>query len=245
MVTCYDYWSAKIIAATHIDSILVGDSAAMVVHGHTSTLPATTEMMTQHTSAVAKGAPDKLIIADMPFLSFRKGKSEALHCVEKLMQAGAHAVKLEGVYGHEETIHHIIESGVPVLGHLGLTPQSIHQLGGFRLQAKEMSEVDILMNQAKKLEELGCFGIVLECIPKSAAEKISQMTSIPIIGIGAGPQVDGQVLVLQDLLGMNPDFQPKFLKKYLNGYALIQESLNHFHKEIIENIFPSDKESYL
>ncbi len=245
MVTCYDYWSAKIISQTHIDCILVGDSLAMVMHGFPSTLSATTEMMTMHTAAVSRGAKEKFIVADMPFLSFRKGRASALDCVDSLMKAGAQAVKLEGVWGHEDVIQAIVQSGVPVMGHLGLTPQSIHSLGGYKVQAREKEAADDLLRQAKKLVELGAFALVLECIPKNLAAEITHEIPIPTIGIGAGLDTDGQVLVLQDLLGMNGEFKPKFLKHFAETGKSIENSLNQYHTEVRQKLFPTEKEAYL
>jgi len=245
MVTCYDHWSAKILNTSTVDSLLVGDSLSMVVYGHKSTLSATPEMMAQHIEAVAKGAPDKFIIGDMPFPSFRLGKVEAMKTVDLLMKAGAHCIKLEGVDGHEDVIEHIIRSGVPVMGHLGLTPQSINLFGGFKVQGKNDSAAEHLVQQAMKLEALGCFSVVLECIPASLAQRITEAIEIPTIGIGAGLSVDGQVLVLQDLLGMNTDFKPKFLKTYMSGQQSIQEAVNTYDQEVKSKLYPSSKESYL
>lgn len=244
MITCYDYWSAKLVSNSNIDCILVGDSVAMVMHGHNSTIPATTELIKVHTHAVSKGAPKKFIVADMPFLTFRKGIVSAMDTVHELISAGANCVKLEGVDGHEDVVKHIVDSGVPVMGHLGLTPQSIQKFGGFRVQAKEDGAKNCIVNQAKKLEELGCFAIVLECIPANIARDITEAISIPTIGIGAGNNVDGQVLVLQDMLGMDSNFNPTFLKKYLNGAELITNALNCYNEEVKEGAFPSKNESY-
>jgi len=244
MVTCYDHWSAKIIAETRVDSILVGDSLAMVVYGHDTTLSATPEMMARHVQAVSKGAPKKFIIGDMPFPSFRMGVTEAMKTVDLLMKAGAHAVKLEGVLGHEDVIEHIVKSGVPVMGHLGLTPQSIHQFGGFKVQGRNESAAEQLLKQAIQLEDLGAFGIVIECVPSSVAKKMTEAIDIPTIGIGAGPHVDGQVLVLQDLLGMNKEFRPKFLKTFFTGFDSIAEALNHYDDEVKTHAFPNESQSY-
>lgn len=244
MVTCYDNWSAKIIAETNIDSILVGDSLAMVVYGHPTTLSATSEMIARHVEAVSKGAPQKLLIADMPFPSFRMGVSEAMKSVDLFMKAGAHAVKLEGVAGHEDVIKHIVQSGVPVIGHLGLTPQSIHQFGGFKVQGKGQDAAERLLQDALILQEAGAFGVVLECVPMTLAKTVSETLSIPTIGIGAGPYVDGQVLVLQDLLGMNKYFKPKFLKTYLSGFENIAEALENFDSEVKSQSFPNESQSY-
>ncbi|MFN8943095.1 MAG: 3-methyl-2-oxobutanoate hydroxymethyltransferase, partial [Pseudobdellovibrionaceae bacterium] len=229
---------------TNIDCLLVGDSLGMTMHGFKTTIPVTNAMMALHTKAVSMGATEKFIVADLPFLSFRKSISYAVSSTQKLLQAGAQAVKLEGAQGNLKLISHLVESGVPVVGHLGLTPQSVNGFGGFRVQAKETPEQIKLMQDALMLEEAGCFSIVLECVPSSIATKISQKLSIPTIGIGAGAGCDGQVLVLQDLLGMNPDFKPKFVKNYMKGFEEISAALNSFHKEVIEEKFPSTKESF-
>lgn len=244
MVTCYDHWSAKIIDSTPIDSILVGDSLAMVMHGHSSTLSASVNLMALHIRAVVKGAPHKFIVGDMPFMSFRKSLTANMTAVEKIMQAGAHAIKVEGAAGNLELIRHIVDSGVPVMGHLGLTPQSIHMLGGFRVQAKETKAAQLLKEQALALQEAGCFALVLECVPSKVALDVTDALQIPTIGIGAGVGCDGQVLVLHDMLGLNKDFKPKFLKKYLDGYTLIKEALTQYHEEVQEEKFPSAEESY-
>ncbi len=244
MVTCYDHWSAKIIADTNVDSILVGDSLAMVVYGHATTLSATTEMIARHVEAVAKGAPNKFVVADMPFPTFRMGITEAMKSVDQLMKAGAHAVKLEGVAGHEEVIKNIVQSGVPVMGHLGLTPQSVHQLGGFKVQARTEDTAEALIKQALALEELGAFSLVLECVPSLVAKRVTEIVEIPTIGIGAGVHVDGQVLVLQDMLGMSKSFRPKFLRTYLSGFENIAGALDHFDDEVKSLSFPNEAESY-
>ncbi len=244
MVTCYDYWSAKIIATTAIDCVLIGDSLSMIMHGHKTTIPATIELMATHTQAVARAIDNKLIIADLPFLSYRKDINTAMHAVSSLMQAGAQAIKLEGAQGNEALVKHIVESGVPVMGHIGLTPQAFHQLGGFKVQGKGAKQTEQLLDNAKRLEEAGCFAIVLECIPQQVAQKITQSLAIPTIGIGAGPHVDGQILVLQDLLGMNEDFQPKFLKTYLDGFSMLQSALNNYSHEIKDGSFPSNAHCY-
>lgn len=244
MITCYDHWSAQILNSTDIDVILVGDSAAMVMHGHPTTLNANIPLMGMHVQAVARGADKKFIVGDLPFLSYRKSLSESMTAIGSLMEAGAHAVKLEGAKGNLELIQHSVESGVPVMGHLGLTPQSIHQLGGFKVQGKEQKEYEKILADALALENAGCFALVLECVPANLAAKITKELSIPTIGIGAGPDCDGQVLVLQDMLGMNSGFYPKFLRTYLNGFQLIQESVNKFHRDVLSKEFPSPQESY-
>jgi 3-methyl-2-oxobutanoate hydroxymethyltransferase len=244
MVTCYDSWSAKIISATEIDCVLVGDSLAMVMHGHNTTLPATIQMMALHTAAVAKGLQGKFLIADLPFLSYRRSLSENISSVDEVMKAGAHAVKLEGAAGNLELIRHLVDSGVPVMGHLGLTPQSIHQLGGFKVQGKAKEQHEKIIQEALSLEKAGCFSLVLECVPAGLAQEISSVLKIPTIGIGAGISCDGQVLVLQDLLGLQKDFKPKFLRQYLQGFELVQQALNQFHSDVVEKQFPNEKESY-
>lgn len=244
MVTCYDYWSARILAETNIDSVLVGDSAAMVMHGFQNTLPATVDLMASHIAAVIKGIGDKFVVGDMPFCSYRKDLASNIDAVQKIMQAGAHAIKLEGVIGNEDLIKHIVASGVPVMGHIGLTPQSIYQLGGFKVQGKTAQAEKILLQQAKALEDAGCFSVVLECMPTALAKSITEKISIPTIGIGAGPYTSGQILVLHDLLGFNKDFKPKFVKKYLDGAALMQDALNKYSAEVKAQQFPDQENAY-
>lgn len=244
MLTCYDYSFAQLIAQTAVDCILVGDSLAMVMHGHPNTITATIDLMCLHTRAVAQGMPEKFIIGDLPFLSYRKSLNNTVIAVQQLMQAGAHAVKLEGTHGNLDTIKHLVESGVPVMGHIGLTPQAIHNLGGHRIQGKQDAVAADLLLQAQQLEQAGCFAIVLECIPATLAKTISQSITIPTIGIGAGPDTDGQVLVLQDLLGMQPNFKPKFLKTYLDGVNLIQSAVNQYVKEVKTQVFPAKEHCY-
>jgi 3-methyl-2-oxobutanoate hydroxymethyltransferase len=244
MVTCYDYTFAKILNKSKVDCLLVGDSLAMVMHGHATTLPATTEVMALHTQAVVRGAPNKFVVADMPFLSFRKGIKDTLDNVQLLMSAGAHAVKLEGVAGHEESVKAIVESGVPVMGHIGLTPQSIHGLGGFKVQGRESEAAAQLIEFAIRLQDLGCFAIVLECVPAALGAEITRKLEIPTIGIGAGVGCDGQVLVLQDLLGMNTEFRPKFLRHFLKGEELMRAAFDSYADEVQSQTFPKPTESY-
>ena len=243
MITCYDFSFAKIVQESKIDIVLVGDSVAQVIHGHPNTLAATTGMMALHTQAVARGT-QKLIVSDMPFLSTRKGIKTAMDSVHRLMKAGASAVKIEGADGHLELMNHIIQSGVPVMGHLGLTPQSIHQLGGPKIQGRSESQAEKLIRDAVALEKAGCFGLVLECVPAELAKKITEQLSIPTIGIGAGIYTDGQVLVLQDMLGMNPEFSPKFLKKYSDSYQDQLQALNQYADEVQKKMFPTKEHSY-
>jgi 3-methyl-2-oxobutanoate hydroxymethyltransferase len=227
-----------------VDGILVGDSAAMVMHGHPSTLSASVELMCLHTEAVARGAEGKFIVADMPFLSFRKGVTAALDTAQLLMRSGAHAVKLEGVDGHEDVIERMAGSGIPVMGHLGLQPQSVHSYGGFRVQGKTGDAAHDILRQSKRVEELGAFAIVLECIPAPLAQQITRSLRIPTIGIGAGLECDGQILVLQDLLGMNLDFRPKFVRPFWNGAQSIIDAVGSFDEAVKSSTFPAPAESY-
>jgi 3-methyl-2-oxobutanoate hydroxymethyltransferase len=242
MVAAYDALMARLLAASVVDAILVGDSAAMVVHGYPSTLHATVEMMAVHTAAVRRGAPEVVVIADMPFLSVRQGREEAVRAAGALMQAGATAVKIEGVAGHGDIIAHLVESGIPVMGHLGLTPQSVHQLGGFRLQGRTAEAAARLQAEARELENLGAFSLVLECVPAELATAISAARAIPVIGIGAGPATDGQVLVLADLLGLDAVFRPRFARRYLDGHALALAAVNAFAGDVRGARFPAREE---
>ena len=243
MITCYDYSFACIINQTDIDLILVGDSGVMVSLGYPDTTHATVEMMTMMTKAVSKGATDKCIIADMPFLSQRQGVEYATASADILIKSGANAIKIEGVNGHEKVIQHLTESGIPVMGHLGLTPQSVHSTG-YRLQGKTDQASKTIKEQAIKLEKLGCFGVVLECIPSELAAEIQMLLSIPIIGIGAGKYVDGQVLVLQDMLGITEDLKPKFVRHFLNGKALVQSAIDNYCHHVQNGDYPNKTESY-
>lgn len=242
MVTSYDYWSAQLIESSNIDCILVGDSAAMVIHGHSTTIPASVEMMIPHVQAVSRAAKTKFIIGDLPFCSYRKGLTHAMKAVDAMMKAGSHALKLEGAQGNFKLIHHMVLSGVPVMGHLGLTPQSIHALGGFKIQGRNEKAIQQLFKDAHALQDAGCFALVLECIPFQVAQELTSALAIPTIGIGAGPYTDGQVLVFQDLLGLQPNDKLKFVKKYLNGFELIQKSLDQYHHEVKNTIFPGIQE---
>lgn len=244
MVTCYDYTFARLLSKSAIDGILVGDSAAMVMYGHPSTLSANVELMRLHTEAVARGAAGKFIVADMPFLSFRKGPIAALDAASILMIAGAQAVKLEGVDGHEDVIQRMVQSGIPVMGHVGLQPQSVHAYGGFRVQGRSDESSGNIVRQAAALEELGAFAIVLECMPANLAREISESLRIPTIGIGAGAGCDGQILVLQDLLGMNTDFRPKFARPFLDGARCVVETVACFDQAVKAGTFPAGEESY-
>lgn len=244
VVTCYDYWSARILDDSNIDAVLVGDSAANVMHGFDTTINAELEMMCYHVAAVKRGLKNKFLIADLPFLAHKKGETYFAEAVDKLMKAGAQAVKLEGAQGNVDLIKNLTSAGVPVMGHLGLTPQSVNQFGGFKLQGVNQEAAQKILNDALLLQFAGCFSIVLEMVPASLAGKITNELTIPTIGIGAGIHTSGQVLVLQDLLGVSPDFNPKFLRKYLNGYDLIKNAINNYNSDVKENKFPSEKESY-
>ncbi len=244
MVTAYDAWSAALVSRSTVDTILVGDSAAMVVHGHATTLSATVALLALHTRAVARGARGKFVIADLPFLSFRKGIPAAISAVGALVRSGAQAVKLEGVDGHEDVIRQIVGSGVPVMGHVGLTPQSVHQFGGFRVQGRNEAEASTVRRQALRLEELGCFAVVLECIPAELAAGITAELAIPTIGIGAGAGTDGQVLVLQDLWGVDATPSPRFVRRYLDGAGLLTDALNQYDADVKQAEFPRPEESY-
>jgi len=242
--TCYDYWSALIINETEIDAVLVGDSAAMVMHGFDSTVSADVDMMKYHIAAVKRGLNNKFLIADIPFLANRKGVSFLMNTVDSFIKAGANAVKIEGAGDNIPFISAVIKSGIPVMGHLGLTPQFVNQLGGYKLQAVNNTEVKKILKDAKELQNAGCFSVVLEMIPSLVAKRITNSLSIPTIGIGAGKYTNGQVLVLHDLLGLTKNFQPKFLKKYLNGISLITDSLNKFNSDVKSEKYPAVNESF-
>ena len=242
MITAYDYTLAALAAESAVDCVLVGDSLAMVMHGHNSTIAATVDMMALHTAAVARAVKDKLVIADLPFMSMRKGLGPAMLAVEKLARAGAQAVKAEGLEGQEKIISHIIKSDMPVMGHLGLTPQSVNKFGGYKAQGKDPASAEKLAAQALELERLGCFALVLECVPAALAERVTAALRIPVIGIGAGPFTDGQVLVLHDLLGLYGE-PPSFVKKYLDGRRLVVAALNKYDREVKNSVFPERKKA--
>lgn len=245
MVTCYDAWSAKLLSETGIDMLLVGDSLAMVMHGHDDTIAATVDLMVPHVVAVRRGAPKKFIVGDLPFLSFRSDLNSNLEAVRKIMQAGAQAVKLEG---YDEDLHkyvrHLTESGIPVMGHLGLTPQFMNAFGGFKVQGRTEEARRKILAQARGLQEAGCFAVVLECVPADLATEITSALTIPTIGIGAGQGCDGQVLVLHDLLGLSTGFKPKFVRNYMNGGELIRTAVENFREDVLSGRFPSEKETY-
>jgi 3-methyl-2-oxobutanoate hydroxymethyltransferase len=244
MLTCYDYTSACIVQDTEVDVILVGDSAAMVMHGYDTTISADTEMMCRHIESVSRGTRSKFIVGDMPFLSFRQSRTDIMRAVASVMKAGAHAVKLEGIEGNSETIEHIVKSGVPVMGHLGLTPQSVNQLGGYRVQGRGADAAEKLREEALACERAGCFALVLECVPEDLAAEITSMLTIPTIGIGAGSGTDGQVLVMQDMLGLSSDLKPKFVRKYIDGKTLWRDAFNAYASDVKSGHFPASEESY-
>jgi len=237
VVTAYDALMARLVAASEVDAILVGDSAAMVVHGYPSTVHATITMMGTHTAAVRRGAP-----ATLPFLSVRQGRDGAVRDAGVLVQAGATAVKIEGVAGHEDIIAHLVQSGIPVMGHLGLTPQSVNQFGGHRLQGTSPEAAARARKEAEMLERLGAFALVLECVPAALATEISRERAIPVIGIGAGAGTDGQVLVLSDLLGLDPTFKPRFARRYMDGHEAVTGALNQFVHDVRAARFPAREE---
>ena len=245
MVTAYDAWTARLVARSRVDAVLVGDSAAMVMHGHATTLPVTVRQMALHTSAVARVLDGKFLVADLPFLSVRKGRRVAMDAVGALMTSGAHAVKIEGVDGHEAVIRHIVESGVPVMGHVGLTPQAVHGLGGFHVQGRSDDEAAHVRRQAKALERLGCFALVLECVPARLATCITREAQIATIGIGAGAGTDGQILVLQDLWGVpTTGHVPRFVRSYLDGERVLTDALDRYDTDVKGTRFPCPEESY-
>ncbi len=245
MLTAYDYTTAKMVDAGGVDSILIGDSAANVMAGLETTLPITLDQLIYHTQCVVRGVERALIVADLPFGSYQSNSEKALESAVRMMkEGGAHAVKIEGGIEIQKSIKKIVNAGIPVMGHLGLTPQSIYQFGTYKVRAKEDAEAEKLLSDAKLLEELGCFALVLEKIPADLAKKVSESISIPTIGIGAGPDCDGQVLVYQDMVGMNQGFSPKFLRRYLDLYTEITGAVSQYVKDVKAVDFPNKNESY-
>jgi 3-methyl-2-oxobutanoate hydroxymethyltransferase len=245
MITAYDFSFAKIFDAAGIDIILVGDSASNVMAGHETTLPITLDQMIYHASSVVRGSSRSLIIVDLPFGSYQGNSKEALNSTIRIMkETGAHAIKLEGGVEIIDSVKRIVGAGVPVMGHLGLTPQSIYKFGTYIVRAKEEEEADKLKSDALLLQEAGCFAIVLEKIPASLAREVSQSISIPTIGIGAGNGCDGQVLVMHDMLGINTEFKPRFLRTYLNLHDQVTQAVQHYISDIKSKDFPNEKEQY-
>jgi 3-methyl-2-oxobutanoate hydroxymethyltransferase len=245
MLTAYDYSLAKILDDAGIDVLLVGDSASNVMAGHETTLPITLDQMIYHASSVVRAVKRALVVVDLPFGSYQGNSKEALNTSIRIMkESGAHAVKLEGGREVKDSVERILSAGVPVMGHLGLTPQSIYKFGTYVVRAKEEEEAKKLMEDAHILQESGCFAIVLEKIPASLAAKVSSDLHIPIIGIGAGSEVDGQVLVLHDMLGITHEFHPRFLRRYLNLYDDIKLATEKYIHDVKSRDFPNDKEQY-
>ncbi|MCY4131968.1 MAG: 3-methyl-2-oxobutanoate hydroxymethyltransferase [Nitrospira sp.] len=244
VVTAYDALFTRIIEQAGIDVILVGDSLGVVVQGKPDTLSVTMDEMVYHTRLVAQSRRQALVIADMPFMSYQVSEERAVHNAGRLIQAGAAAVKLEGGGAMVDRVRALTAVGIPVMGHLGMTPQSVHRFGGYRVQGRETTQADVLLNDAKALEAAGAFALVLEAMPAALARSMTQAVSIPTIGIGAGPHCDGQVLVLYDLLGLFDEFAPKFVKPYAHLKADALQALRRFKEEVECRKFPTDQESY-
>jgi 3-methyl-2-oxobutanoate hydroxymethyltransferase len=242
-VTCYDYPYAQLLAQTEVDFLLVGDSVAMVVHGHPSTLAADIDMMCLHTSAVARGAGGKFIVTDMPFLEHRKSQAAAVDAAQRLLRAGANAIKIEGTDGNLATIKLLTEAGVPVMGHVGLTPQFVNVFGGFKVQGRESAAAKKIVEDAIALEQAGVFSIVAEGVPSAVGKAVTDAVKVPIIGIGAGIDVDGQVLVLQDLLGFNAK-PARFVRVFADATQSTLAGLRAFDAAVKDGTFPSEQESY-
>lgn len=244
MLTAYDYIFANIIDSEGIDIILVGDSVGTTMLGYPNTIPVTTEEMIHHTKAVVKGTKKALVVIDMPFMSYQESIEKARYNAGRMMkETMAGAVKLEGGMNMKDTIKALVDIEIPVMGHVGLTPQSIHRMGGYKVQGKG-KDAEKLIQDAKAVEEAGAFSVVLECVPRRLAKEITDMLTIPTIGIGAGPDCDGQVLVIHDLLGLSGDFRPKFVKRYLNLREDIGKAVKEYIKEVKEGSFPSDTHSF-
>lgn len=245
MLTAYDFTMAKIVDTAGIDVILVGDSASNVMAGHETTLPITLDQMIYHASSVVRAVDRALVVVDLPFGSYQSDSKEALRSSIRIMkESGGHAVKLEGGHEIKDSIKKILNAGIPVMGHLGLTPQSIYKFGTYTVRAKEEEEAEKLMNDAKLLEKLGCFAIVIEKVPAHLAQKIAENLTIPVIGIGAGGGVDGQVLVIHDMLGMNNEFSPRFLRRYLNLYDQMTSAIGQYVNDVKSKDFPNSNEQY-
>lgn len=245
MLTAYDFSMASILDDAGIDVLLVGDSASNVMAGHETTLPITLDQMIYHGSSVVRAIKRSLVVVDLPFGSYQGNSSEALRSAIRIMkETGAHAVKMEGGAEIKDSIIRILSAGVPVMGHLGLTPQSIYKFGTYTVRAKEEEEAKKLMEDALLLEQCGCFSIVLEKIPSRLAKEVSSKLHIPVIGIGAGPHVDGQVLVTHDLLGITNQFKPRFLRKYADLHSIITEAVTHYVEDVKQKQFPSESEAY-
>lgn len=245
MLTAYDYSMAAIVDHAGMDVILVGDSASNVMAGHETTLPITLDQMIYHASSVVRAAKRALVVVDLPFGSYQGNSKEALNSAIRIMkESGAHAVKMEGGIEIAESVTRILTAGIPVMGHLGLTPQSIYKFGTYTVRAKEEAEAKKLREDAAKLQELGCFGIVLEKIPAQLAKEVTESLHIPTIGIGAGQNCDGQVLVIHDMLGINEGFKPRFLRQYANLYEVMNNGIKNYISDVKAKTFPDEKEQY-
>jgi 3-methyl-2-oxobutanoate hydroxymethyltransferase len=245
MLTAYDYSMAKVVDDAGIDVILVGDSASNVMAGHETTLPITLDQMIYHAASVVRAAARCLVVVDLPFGTYQGNSKEALHSAIRIMkESGAHAVKLEGGEEIRESVERIITAGIPVMGHLGLTPQSIHKFGTYTVRAKEEAEASKLKQDVLALQEAGCFAVVLEKIPAELAKEATASLKIPTIGIGAGRYCDGQVLVIHDMIGLNKGFKPRFLRQYLDMYGMMNEAVKSYVDDVKSSGFPSDKEQY-
>jgi len=245
MLTAYDYSMARILDAVGLDVLLVGDSASNVMHGHETTVPITLEQMIVHAAAVVRAIRRALVIVDMPFGTYQGNSKIALESAIRIMkESGAHGVKLEGGEFIVESVKRILSAGIPVMGHLGLTPQSIYKFGTYVVRATDEEEAEHLVRDALLLQECGCFAIVLEKIPAKLAEHVAKQLTIPVIGIGAGPGVDGQVLVSHDMLGINNEFSPRFLRRYANLYDVMSDAFKNYMRDVKSGSFPSDEESY-
>ncbi|WP_291047763.1 3-methyl-2-oxobutanoate hydroxymethyltransferase [Empedobacter sp. UBA1574] len=245
MLTAYDFTIASLVDAAGTEVILVGDSAANVMAGHETTLPITLDQMIYHAQCVVRGAKRALVVVDLPFGTYQSDPQKALESSVRIMkESGAHAIKLEGGKEIEESIRRIVNAGIPVMGHLGLTPQSIYQFGSYKVRAKEDAEAEKLISDAKLLEELGCFSLVMEKIPADLAAKVTASVNIPTIGIGAGAGSDGQVLVVHDMLGLNNEFKPKFVRKYLNLEDQIHQAIGQYVLDVKSGDFPNVNEQY-
>jgi len=245
MLTCYDYPSARLASETELDVLLVGDSVAMVVHGHSSTVMATMDMMIMHTQAVARGLGKQFLVVDLPFLCHRGSLDNTLQYVRSLLQAGAHAIKIEGGDAQVcQTIRYLVDSGVPVMGHIGLTPQSVLQLGGYKVQGKEHEDAVQIARQAEALEAAGCFAVVVECVPQKLAKSITLALSIPTIGIGAGVDTDGQVLVWHDMLGLNTKFNVRFVRQFAESERVLIDGINAYVQNVQQATFPSIEHAF-
>ena len=245
MLTAYDYTMAKIVDTAGVDVILVGDSASNVMAGHETTLPITLDQMIYHASSVVRAAARALVVVDLPFGSYQSDSKEALRSAIRVMkESGGHAVKLEGGKEIKESIKKILQAGIPVMGHLGLTPQSIYKFGTYTVRAKEEEEADKLIEDAQMLEKIGCFALVLEKIPAKLAKRVAESISIPVIGIGAGNGVDGQVLVVHDMIGMTHEFHPRFLRRYMNLFEEMSTAIGQYVDDVKSQDFPNENEQY-